>query len=87
MSETENRVSFEITRFDPDRDEVPKQQTYEIPVEPDWKVLDAINYIKENVDSSISHRWSFSSALGSNPFATKWMALRPVNLIEHRRRT
>ena len=48
MSETENRVSFEITRFDPDRDEVPKQQTYEIPVEPDWKVLDAINYIKEN---------------------------------------
>ena len=63
MSETENRVSFEITRFDPDRDEVPKQQTYEIPVEPDWKVLDAINYIKENVDSSISHRWSCRMAV------------------------
>ena len=63
MSETNRTVSFEITRFDPDRDEVPKQQTYEIPVESDWKVLDAINYIKENVDSSISHRWSCRMAV------------------------
>ena len=35
------KKSFVITRFDPDKDEVPKTQEYEIPVQPDWKVLAA----------------------------------------------
>ena len=66
MSETENRVSFEITRFDPDRDEVPKQQTYEIPVEPDWKILDAnpprnmIDWVILGTNSSIIIRVSYA---------------------------
>jgi fumarate reductase iron-sulfur subunit len=47
-----------VTRFDPDRDEAPRQQSYEIPVEPDWKVLDALNYIKDEVDPTLSYRWS-----------------------------
>ncbi len=55
--------TFVITRFDPDKDEVPKTQEYEIPVEADWKVLDAINFIKDEVDPSISHRWSCRMAV------------------------
>ena len=64
MSDASDRsVKFVITRFDPDRDEVPRTQEYEIPVQQDWKVLDAINYIKDEVDSSISHRWSCRMAV------------------------
>jgi fumarate reductase iron-sulfur subunit len=52
-----------ITRFDPDTDEVPKTQEYEIEVQDDWKVLDAINYIKDQVDPTLSHRWSCRMAV------------------------
>jgi fumarate reductase iron-sulfur subunit len=52
-----------ITRFDPDKDEVPKTQEYTIPVKEEWKVLDAINYIKDEVDPTVSHRWSCRMAV------------------------
>jgi fumarate reductase iron-sulfur subunit len=52
-----------VTRFDPDQDEAPRQQRYEIPVEDDWKVLDALNYIKDHVDGTLSHRWSCRMAV------------------------
>jgi len=54
---------FVITRFDPDKDQVPKTQEYTIPVRPDWKVLDALNYIKDEVDGTVSHRWSCRMAV------------------------
>ena len=38
---SEEKKTIVVTRFDPDVDEVPKTQSYEIPVQPDWKVLDA----------------------------------------------
>ena len=57
------KKTFVITRFDPDKDEVPKTQSYEIECQDDWKVLDAINFIKDEVDPSISHRWSCRMAV------------------------
>jgi fumarate reductase iron-sulfur subunit len=57
------QMKVTLTRFDPDKDEVPKTQDYEIPVQLDWKVLDAINYIKDEVDPSVSHRWSCRMAV------------------------
>jgi len=57
------RRKFVLTRFDPDKDEVPKTQEYEIECQEDWKVLDAINFIKDEVDSTISHRWSCRMAV------------------------
>ena len=57
------RKTIVVTRFDPDRDEAPRQERYEIPVEPDWKVLDALNYIKDEVDPTLSHRWSCRMAV------------------------
>ena len=62
MSEP-TKKTFVITRFDPDKDEVPKTQEYEIPVHPDWKILDAINFIKDEVDPTVSHRWSCRMAV------------------------
>jgi fumarate reductase iron-sulfur subunit len=57
------KKTFVITRFDPDKDPAPRQQTYEVPVQPDWKVLDALNYIKDELDGSLSHRWSCRMAV------------------------
>ena len=58
-----SKKTFMITRFDPDRDEAPRQQSYEIEVDPRWKVLDALNHIKDEVDPSLSHRWSCRMAV------------------------
>ncbi|HEX5064921.1 MAG TPA: succinate dehydrogenase/fumarate reductase iron-sulfur subunit [Myxococcota bacterium] len=57
------KKTFVITRFDPDKDQAPRQQTYEVPVQPDWKVLDALNYIKDEIDPTLSHRWSCRMAV------------------------
>ena len=62
MSDVQKK-KFVITRFDPDKDQVPKTQEYTIPVRPDWKILDALNYIKDEVDGTISHRWSCRMAV------------------------
>lgn len=61
--DSQEKKTFVVTRFDPDRDEVPKTQTYEVPIQPDWKVLDALNHIKDEIDPSLSHRWSCRMAV------------------------
>ncbi len=58
-----SKKTFVITRFDPDRDEAPRQESYEIEVDPRWKVLDALNHIKDEVDPTLSHRWSCRMAV------------------------
>jgi fumarate reductase iron-sulfur subunit len=60
---SEQKKTFVITRFDPDKDQAPRQQSYEVPVQPDWKILDALNYIKDEIDGSLSHRWSCRMAV------------------------
>ena len=60
---SEARKTFVVTRFDPDRDDAPRTESYEIPVRPDWKVLDALNHIKDEVDPTLSHRWSCRMAV------------------------
>jgi fumarate reductase iron-sulfur subunit len=62
MSEVRTR-RFVVTRFDPDRDAEPRTQSYEVPCRPDWKVLDALNYIKDELDPTLSHRWSCRMAV------------------------
>ncbi len=62
MGDVRNKT-FVVTRFDPDRDEAPRTQRYQVPVQPDWKVLDALNYIKDEIDGTLSHRWSCRMAV------------------------
>jgi len=52
-----------VTRFDPERDAAPRSQEYEVPVQEDWKVLEALNYIKDHLDPTLSHRWSCRMAV------------------------
>ncbi len=51
-------VKFQILRYRPESDDEAVWQEYEVPCQPDWVVLDALNYIKDEIDPSLSHRWS-----------------------------
>ncbi len=55
---TQETMELEILRYRPEQDEKPSFQTFVIPFKQEWVVLDAINYIKDNIDGSLSYRWS-----------------------------
>src|SRR5437764_3962996 len=55
MAET---ISVEVARYSPERDTEPSSQRYDVPLHKDWVVLDALNYIKDKMDGSLSFRWS-----------------------------
>ncbi len=55
---TEPRAKLEIFRYRPEAEQKPTFQSYEVPFRKDWVVLDAINYVKDEVDGTLSYRWS-----------------------------
>ena len=55
---TPKTITLRVTRFDPERDEKPGFQSYEVPFHDDWVVLDALNWIKAHADGSLNFRWS-----------------------------
>jgi len=55
MAET---ITLEVTRYRPEQETEPTFQRFEVPFRKDWVVLDALNYIKDKLDTSLSYRWS-----------------------------
>jgi fumarate reductase iron-sulfur subunit len=53
-----DKIAIEVARYTPDRDSEPKMETFEVPLRKEWVVLDALNYIKDRIDGSLSFRWS-----------------------------
>jgi fumarate reductase iron-sulfur subunit len=51
-------ITLEVTRYSPEQEMEPTSQRYEVPCRQDWVVLDALNYIKDQVDGSLAYRWS-----------------------------
>src|SRR5215510_8874032 len=51
-------ITLNVSRYRPEKDRAPTSQRYTIPYKNDWVVLDALNYIKDQLDSSLSYRWS-----------------------------
>lgn len=51
-------ITLEVARYRPERDTTPVFQNYEVPFRKDWVILDALNYIKDQADGSLSFRWS-----------------------------
>ncbi len=51
-------VTLAVTRYRPEQDAEPNLQRYEVPFRADWVVLDALNYVKNTLDGSLSYRWS-----------------------------
>ncbi|MGP3667824.1 MAG: succinate dehydrogenase iron-sulfur subunit [Candidatus Bathyarchaeota archaeon] len=54
----EKVVKFKIQRFDPSKDEKPYFIEYEVPIVKGTTILDALIYIKQNLDSTLSMRYS-----------------------------
>ena len=55
---TERTISLAVARYRPEQEERPTFQRYEVPYREDWVVLDALNYLKDHVDGTLSYRWS-----------------------------
>ena len=51
-------IVIEVARYSPETDAEPRFQSYEVPLRGDWMVLDALNYIKDRLDGSLTYRWS-----------------------------
>jgi succinate dehydrogenase iron-sulfur subunit len=55
MAET---ITLEVARYRPELEMEPTLQQFEVPFRKDWVVLDALNYVKDKLDTSLSYRWS-----------------------------
>ena len=54
-----NTITLNIYRFNPEVDDKPYMQSFEVPIEkPGMKLLDALNYIKWHLDGSLTYRRS-----------------------------
>lgn len=55
MNET---ITLEVARYRPEQDVEPTFEEFEVPFHKEWVILDALNYIKDELDGSLSYRWS-----------------------------
>jgi fumarate reductase iron-sulfur subunit len=53
-----DRIRMQVTRYRPEVDAEPVVQEYEVPLHKDWVVLDGLNYVKDQLDGTLSYRWS-----------------------------
>jgi fumarate reductase iron-sulfur subunit len=51
-------VTLQVARYRPEEETEPTFQNYDVPFRKDWVILDALNFVKDRVDSSLSFRWS-----------------------------
>ena len=51
-------ITLEVFRYRPENETEPVYQSYEVPLRKDWVILDALNYIKDHLDGTLSFRWS-----------------------------
>lgn len=54
----ESTITLEVFRYHPEKDTEPSFQKYDVPYHTDWVVLDALNWIKDNLDGTLTFRWS-----------------------------
>lgn len=50
-------VTARIRRFDPSKDDRPRYETYEVPYVKWMRVLDVLNYVAEDMETPLAHRW------------------------------
>jgi fumarate reductase iron-sulfur subunit len=51
-------IALQVTRYRPDRETEPTVEEFAVPLHNDWAVLDGLNHIKDNMDGTLSYRWS-----------------------------
>ena len=50
-------VSLTVEKFDPSRDSAPRLATYEVPYTREMRVLEALDYVVEELGESLSYQW------------------------------
>jgi succinate dehydrogenase/fumarate reductase-like Fe-S protein len=58
----ERIVVLTLVRFDPAVDASPWEERFEVPVDDDTTLLDAVQWVREHVDSSVAVRFACRSA-------------------------
>jgi succinate dehydrogenase / fumarate reductase iron-sulfur subunit len=58
MPDKETSVTFKVQRFDPEKDKQPRMQKFTVPTRRGMTILDALLYIKENLDATVAFRTS-----------------------------
>jgi fumarate reductase iron-sulfur subunit len=53
-----DRITLRVSRYRPEQESAATFQDYEVPCPRDWAVLDALNYVKDRLDGTLSYRWS-----------------------------
>jgi fumarate reductase iron-sulfur subunit len=62
MAET-RKITIECLRYNPETDTEPVYRSYEVPFTDDMSVLQGLQYIKDNLDGSLTFRWSCRMAI------------------------
>lgn len=57
------KLDVTIARYLPEQSSEPFMQTYSVPYDASTSVLDALTYIKEELDQTLSYRWSCRMAI------------------------
>lgn len=50
-------VSLTVERYDPSRDSAPRLETYQVPCTKEMRVLEALDYVVEELGESLSYQW------------------------------
>lgn len=60
---SDKTITIEILRYNPETDDKPTFGTFTIPYVEAWSMLDALEHIKDELDSSLAYRWSCRMAV------------------------
>ena len=63
MADTEKIIEIEVLRYRPEQDKEPVPQTYKVPFTDDMSVLQGLQHIKDDIDGTLSFRWSCRMAI------------------------
>jgi len=63
MAQIMKTIEIEVLRYRPEQDTAPFWQSYQVPFTDDWSVLQGLQYIKDDLDSTLSFRWSCRMAI------------------------
>ena len=63
MEDNAKKMKITVLRYRPEQDKEPWEQTFEVPYHQETSVLEALFYIKDNFEPSLSFRWSCRMAV------------------------
>lgn len=63
ISTAARKITFHVTRYNPQTDSAPRWQSYEVPARKGMTVLEGLHYIKDRLDPTLA--WRYSCRMGT----------------------